>query len=65
MDTARKGSGTLTWCGAQPLSELPEVLPGTGSEQEFLQANRLPAGPARLMDFYALAVLTALRSCGG
>ena len=45
--------------------KLPGVLPGTGSEQEFLQANRLPAGPARLMDFYALAVLLLSAAVAG
>ncbi len=66
MDTARKGSGTLTLVREPNLfQKLPGVLPGTGSEQEFLQANRLPAGPARLMDFYALAVLLLSAAVAG
>ena len=66
MDTARKGPGTLTLVREPNLfQKLPGVLPGTGSEQEFLQANRLPAGPARLMDFYALAVLLLSAAVAG
>ncbi len=66
MDTAQKGPGNLALVREPNLfQKLPGVLPGTGSIQEFLQANRLPAGPARLMDFYALAVLVLSAAVAG
>ena len=66
MDTARKGPGTLTWCGS-PTSfrNCREFCPAQAVSKEFLQANRLPAGPARLMDFYALAVLLLSAAVAG
>lgn len=66
MDTARKSSGELALVREPNLfQKLPGVLPGTGSQEEFLKSNQLPAKPVRLLEGYALAVFLLSAAVAG
>lgn len=66
MDIARKSSGELALVREPNLfQKLPGVLPGTGSQEEFLKSNHLPAKPVRLLEAYALAVFLLSAAVAG
>lgn len=58
MDAARKTSGDRALVREPNVfQKYAGALRGSGNLQEFLQANRQAAGPERILDGYALAVL--------